>query len=814
MSIPAATQRPNSPHHNPLLNIDRDMENQAARRRTQQHRQNLNVNPRDRLFHALFMKIGHLYLRVVPKNFRLLLEIMVLLKAIFLFSVLTYLHFSFGRMPLNCLNTTEGSWPRDGVLRVQIQPKVSLKHQIPRFFSSEENRVLFHPCHDENSPFTEQQCAELSTDMHAYYTYHSEKYSLLSQCYRMNLSDFLMQENFGDWKLFENFEYIMTDKRGRTFKGFRPGDIIQEASLLTFYNLYLAFSEPERHYIFEYAKEFGFLRLSPETRKRLKIPVKIVNLDPNKEKCLGDRMSRFILKYFLGYDDIIMNSIKKISDADNNTGFMLNVMTGEHYKFVPWGIGRSSYFISLLLMFLFTISISTLLRYCHQQVFFFIIHVLRMMDMNVVLAFPIAPLFTVILSLVGMETIMSEYFNDTTISFYIILIVWAVDQFDSICCHTTTSQKYWLRFFYLYHFIFYAYHYRFNGQYSSLALAATWFLIQHSMLYFFHNYELPSIEDQMHGRRDEEAYLDEAVQMIVEGIEMVAGQNHQDNAENQPNNAEGGAQGETNNGTGANGGTGNSPQGVVTEDGQRVREISTNENGNRVFVFSGEGQFVQMVRDFIHQVHERVNVGVTGNTEQPETLNNATEGAESSENTGTASVSVPENPRVENDNEFHYGPTQIRPELDVRVRSVADGDDFSAFVETVSSATQVDSRGTASEDGSVRQHTTPEIHAEQIYQQVQSLQHNLGQIKMQSRQTNTNIEKNKDPKNEKELWTKKEPNLMGQSTSCPTNQTTINSEHELVSVNRTLNDTAEHVLLDSERTFETNSISTFDSSES
>ena len=47
------------------------------------------------------------------------------------------------------------------------------------------------------------------------------------------------------------------------------------------------------------------------------------------------------------------------------------------------------------------------------------------------------------------------------------------------------------------------------------------------MLYFFHNYELPSIEDQMHGRRDEEAYLDEAVQMIVEGIEMVAGQNHQ-----------------------------------------------------------------------------------------------------------------------------------------------------------------------------------------------------------------------------------------------------------------------------------------------
>lgn len=34
------------------------------------------------------------------------------------------------------------------------------------------------------------------------------------------------------------------------------------------------------------------------------------------------------------------------------------------------------------------------------------------------------------------------------------------------------------RFFYLYHFAFYAYHYRFNGQYSSLALVTSWLFIQ------------------------------------------------------------------------------------------------------------------------------------------------------------------------------------------------------------------------------------------------------------------------------------------------------------------------------------------------
>ena len=78
----------------------------------------------------------------------------------------------------------------------------------------------------------------------------------------------------------------------------------------------------------------------------------------------------------------------------------------------------------------------------------------------------------------GMEAIMSEFFEDTTTAFYIILIVWVADQYDAICCHTTITKKYWLRFFYLYHFSFYAYHYRFSGQYSGLALLTTWLFTQ------------------------------------------------------------------------------------------------------------------------------------------------------------------------------------------------------------------------------------------------------------------------------------------------------------------------------------------------
>lgn len=54
--------------------------------------------------------------------------------------------------------------------------------------------------------------------------------------------------------------------------------ILIKISLIHIWIFFVIFLEPERHYIFEYAKEFGFFRLSQETRKRLKIPVKIINL--------------------------------------------------------------------------------------------------------------------------------------------------------------------------------------------------------------------------------------------------------------------------------------------------------------------------------------------------------------------------------------------------------------------------------------------------------------------------------------------------------------------------------------------------------
>ncbi|KAJ7381540.1 hypothetical protein OS493_040577, partial [Desmophyllum pertusum] len=70
--------------------------------------------------------------------------------------------------------------------------------------------------------------------------------------------------------------------------------------------------ERKEEYAVEYALEYGFLRLSSESRKKLGIPVLLVELDPALEQCFGDSLSRFLLDEFLGYDDVLMSSVKRL----------------------------------------------------------------------------------------------------------------------------------------------------------------------------------------------------------------------------------------------------------------------------------------------------------------------------------------------------------------------------------------------------------------------------------------------------------------------------------------------------------------------
>ncbi|RUS88843.1 hypothetical protein EGW08_003388 [Elysia chlorotica] len=392
----------------------------------------------NRLFHALFYRIAITYARAFPRPARRVLEFALLFKALFVLGILVYIHAVFAKAPMNCLEHVQDSWPRDGILRVEIVRNVPENYSVINSYKKE--------------------------------------YSDIQLFFQSSLAEELgFEQSAGPEERMDVF-------------------VIPLISLLYFL---LPSVWPEEKYIVEYSLEYGLLRLLPKTRKKLNITVMLVTLDPEKDTCFGDGFSRFLLDEFLGYDDILMSSIKKLAEKENNKGYLRNVVTGEHFRFISMWMARSSYLAAAFIMLIFTVSVSTLLRYSHHQIFVFIMDLLQMFDMNIAIAFPAAPLLTVILALVGMEAIMSEFFNDTTTAFYIILIVWIADQYDAICCHTNISKRIWLRFFYLYHFAFYAYHYRFNGQYSPLALFTSWLFIQHSMIYFFHHYELPAILQQV-----------------------------------------------------------------------------------------------------------------------------------------------------------------------------------------------------------------------------------------------------------------------------------------------------------------------------
>ncbi|XP_034835046.1 membralin [Maniola hyperantus] len=487
-----------------------------AMNRNRNNNQNPLFNVRERLFHALFFKFAIAYARTFPRPVRRFFEFLVLLKALIAFFVLAYIHIVFSRTPTTCLNHVKDSWPRDGILRVEILRNPANDYTIEQSYAKERKlkkdkeefmlgmlatEGFINIESSTNEDIEEDEYLRDGTDYGNITRIHDENEDLqnpvIETGFFVDSKPELNEPTDLNQTIIPGEEVEPTSSIWEGIMGLVE-DIDRDSKLVdeSLDESALNDSSKDEDYILEYSLEYGFLRLSPSARLRLKIPVKIVTLDPQKDECFGDTFSRFVLDEFLGYDDLLMASIKGLAEQEDNKGYLRNVITGEHYRFVSMLTARSSYIAAFFIMLVFTVSISMLLRYAHHQIFVFIVDLLQMLEFNVTVSFPAAPLLTVILALVGMEAIMSEFFNDTTTAFYIILIVWIADQYDAICCHTAIAKRHWLRFFYLYHFSFYAYHYRFNGQYSSLALVTSWLFIQHSMLYFFHHYELPVILQQ------------------------------------------------------------------------------------------------------------------------------------------------------------------------------------------------------------------------------------------------------------------------------------------------------------------------------
>uniref|UniRef100_A0A182YIH2 Uncharacterized protein n=1 Tax=Anopheles stephensi TaxID=30069 RepID=A0A182YIH2_ANOST len=420
--------------------------------------QNPLINVRDRLFHALFFKTAIAYAQTIPRPVRRAIELMMLLKALTAFFILAYIHVRFSQTPTTCLEHVKNDWPRDGILRVEIASLTQSEYDSTKPMSTDildegdvnvlrntlkNGMISIDPSttlpheeeHNQNGADALLQhsyanSSPLPSTEKAPYGHEPMTSGLFSTGVTINSTPFPGGEDLGakeqsDPVVKKASDTVTVAVKQSTEAEDQPPDnvvvytnetILKSLDSLTsmasgggeelksdipvmekLRNAVLSADQ----YIVEYSLEYGFLRLSAATRQRLNIPVAVVRLDPHVNKCFGDSFSRLILKHFLGYDDILMASVKVLAEQEDNKGYLRNVITGEHFRFVSvWWMGRGSYTAAFFIMVLFTISISMLLRYSHHQIFVFIVDLLQMLEFNMPVRFPAAPLLTVILALV------------------------------------------------------------------------------------------------------------------------------------------------------------------------------------------------------------------------------------------------------------------------------------------------------------------------------------------------------------------------------------------------------------------------------
>lgn len=411
----------------------------------------------------IFLTFCQRYARLCNRNVRRYLEFIVLLKGLGALAALIYAHVGY---PLSgtCLDQLKDKIPVESVLRVEIGSRQS---DLIAPYLGKTYYDIAGQCSDNYDPFEKD-----------FYTSNPEKEVALNQT-----------------ELERRHKIIFDSKFIRDVELQLPRSNINFLNFFTIINPFMDIHDKSwsQFYRFEFSHEFGYLKLSDRARKKRRVEVITVVLDPTQDKCFGSSIGRALLIEWFGYETIILDSIVSVS---GNFGYVRNCDTGEQFTVRHGYSKKKTIFIPIIACFAFTAAIAMLLRFAYKQVFMFVFRVLTSGLIDIWTLhnnFPYGAVATSVLALIGLEDIMSEYFSDSRIAFYVILNVWIADQFHSYCCHTPITKKYWLRFFYLYHIGFYVYYHIYARRNAFMALFVSCILTMHMMLYFFHHFELPFV---------------------------------------------------------------------------------------------------------------------------------------------------------------------------------------------------------------------------------------------------------------------------------------------------------------------------------
>lgn len=280
------------------------------------------------------------------------IELIMLLKAVGAFFILVYIHITFSQTPATCLDHIKNDWPRDGILRVEILRNsqsgkaatndLTILRNKGGLVSIDPSTTLPHEQNGYQETHEEGEEEEALKEMQANKSQEAgELFSTTFVQRDVNQSTDLLVESttFASESLgsatknpFLNTNETVDEEITTIYKNESLERSIKfEEKYDTDANLKSKVPEMEKianavwtddQYVVEYSLEYGFLRLSAATRQRLNIPVHVVTLDPQADKCFGDAFSRFILHEFLGYDDLLMASVKVLAEQEDNQGYL------------------------------------------------------------------------------------------------------------------------------------------------------------------------------------------------------------------------------------------------------------------------------------------------------------------------------------------------------------------------------------------------------------------------------------------------------------------------------------------------------------
>lgn len=257
--------------------------------------------------------------------------------------------------PSDCLDHIKQTWPRRGVVRVEVVKSWEAYHEYMELVE----KSLFLLCNLRSYITFSGKVDSTHFSLRDVFI-HGPK-ALPEELKRMSklYESFKQQDKEVDW-FDETVNYLFEPIKAAPVEKFTPG-----RSMMNF--LFELESEREEErlaadmnskspfvYIVEYALHHGLLRLPLELRNYYNIPVMLVQLSVTDEnQCLFKYRRQGLTKLFMGYDEILMSSVKALAENESEKGYLHDMIKDEHYHFVSFTQSKFIYLTALLVMLLF-----------------------------------------------------------------------------------------------------------------------------------------------------------------------------------------------------------------------------------------------------------------------------------------------------------------------------------------------------------------------------------------------------------------------------------------------------------------------------